>query len=171
MIFGKQAPKFIYDEGGGSEETVLLDNVVIMEDGTEPDEVVHESPLTKHRNFIDNGEHYRFKVMQYIFKDDPYNKYMKLNEFKNKLVTLYRHRDNPPFQDSDENNVLFKVRVQPQYLETIEFRDVVIVTFISQDPVDVSKSAEASVGHGLVDGIGARLEDETGAGLLDDLIK
>jgi hypothetical protein len=51
MIFGIEAPKFIYDYSGAN-TTVLLDFVTIEKDEPEKKEIIHQSIFTGPREFV-----------------------------------------------------------------------------------------------------------------------
>jgi len=141
-IFGTSAPKFIYDLGGVNEEEVLLDRVRILRDEPDLDDIEHKSVITGHTEWTNKGKHWTFEVQVQIFDEDnytnAYNLYLSLKSFKHKLVTLWKRRDGTQIQNDNDEDVLFFIeRVEENYLEHYLFPDFLIMTFVSQNPVDL----------------------------------
>ena len=135
----------ITDTGSGvhaatAEETVLLDYVRITKDEPEVDELMHQSELTGHREFVDRGDHWVFEVVLNLYKySDPRSKFEQIYHYRHKNVDLWRHRDGAALADADGNNVSCRiVEIRPFYLEQSTFRDQLLIRFVSRDYVDFS---------------------------------
>lgn len=134
-IFGVSAPKFVFDRGGGSETTVLLDFATIVRDEPEVETIRHQSRLDGKRVYIPKGKHWLFDVRLNLYKyGDPAAKYDDLKAYENELVTLWRHRDGEQFKKAGGADCLFQiVEVTAFALENVEYRDAVLIRFESSE--------------------------------------
>jgi hypothetical protein len=145
MIFGVDAPKFVYDPAGESEATVLLDYVVVLKDAPELDMITFEAD-NGHREFIHKGKHWEFEIRVHLFKyyeagglAAALAKYNEIKQYEGGDVWLYRHRDADPFMDGDGEEVLFSIiSVDESYLDTTDFKDLLIINFKSKDYIDLT---------------------------------
>jgi len=142
----------ITDSGTGThtynaEQTILLDYVAVLKDEPEIEQLIHKSEISGHREYVERGEHWLFRLRLHLFKySDPRSKFEEIYHYKRAKVTLWRHRDGSQFLDSDGNDVLFMLEeVTPAYLERAEFRDVLILTFRSTDYVDFADDAYTEI--------------------------
>lgn len=139
MIFGISAPKFVYDPTG-TPATVELDYVVVLNDKPEIDLVQHKSIIDGHREFTHRGKHWFYQIRVHLFKYvDPRSKYEEILQYQGSDVILYRHRDGDAIKDGAGNDVVFVITgVEEAYLNTPDYKDVLIVRFESKDYVDLS---------------------------------
>ncbi len=140
MIFGKDAPKFTVSGVGD----VLLDYSIIQKDEADHDTLKHTSEITGHVEYITRGYRWEMDVLVHLYKyADPYAKFTEINQYKGSKVTLYRHRDGLPFKNSAGANVEFMIEeINPSYLTTVNYEDVVLIKFRSVDYVDLSQMAQ-----------------------------
>ncbi|MGE5353920.1 MAG: hypothetical protein ACM3P0_17670 [Acidobacteriota bacterium] len=141
-IWGSAAPKFIYDMGGANETEVLLDRWITIEDEPEAKEVILESELEADRDISHKGSYWTFSGKLYLFKyNDPLSKFNEVYQFLNQKVVLYKHRDGEPFKDKDGNNALFFIEeITPKNMTTLDYRDVLIIKFISLKAISFANS-------------------------------
>lgn len=141
-IFGTAAPKFIFDNGGGSETTVLLDHAVIIKDEPEVDTLTIRSPLSGHKFNFWRGKYWYFDVNINLYKySDPLSKYSNLKAFEGQNVSLWRHRDGEPFKKSGGADCLFLLKEVTAFaIEDVEYRDRVVLRFESIDYVNEAGS-------------------------------
>lgn len=139
-IFGIDRPKFI----DSIETEIELFHSVVIKD--EPDflTIQQESIINRHREWVDLGEHWVFQVQVYLWKyANPKAKYEQLHSYLDEEVILFRRSDGEPFKNPEGNDALFKIEeVTPVYLRQTKYYDIVIITFISVDPIttpDLSK--------------------------------
>ena len=137
-LFGVLEPKCNYNS-----IDYLLDHTITSADEPDNADIMNESVINRHREWVDRGEHYHFAVTISLHKyADPSTAFNNFYALKGQLVKLWRHRDGIQFQDKDGNDVLFRVnKVVPFYLQTADFKDTLYMEFVSQDVVDISKSA------------------------------
>jgi hypothetical protein len=144
-IFGTGSPKFVYDPGGSSEHTCILDYSTIERDEPEVKVIKHESELTAERVYKFQGELWNFDVKVNLFKYGPASrsKFMEIYAYKNKLVQLWRHSDGNKMVDSDGNPVMFYIsEVTPvQTRDVPGFPDVLQIKFESTKAVDLTNGA------------------------------
>lgn len=134
MIFGTQAPKFIYDPAGDNVE-VLLDYIVVLKDEEERDKIIHESVFTGHRELIIKGYYWIYECRLHLFKyDNPQKAYEDFKLFEGKTVRFFRHRDGDYLQDADSNEVqMFLQSVDEAYYQTTDYKDLLILKFKSAE--------------------------------------
>ena len=120
--------------------TVSLDKMVIVKDEPVVRQIIQESEITGHREYVRRGDHWDFQIRLNLFKySDPRSKYEELYQYLHRKVSLYRHSDGSPFVDSDGNDALFIFDAMlSKYLTTIDYEDLLILTFKSLDWVDLS---------------------------------
>ena len=149
-IFGTSAPKWVYDRGGASEFTILLDYVYDTKFEPKTVFVEHESELDLERDFIFKGTHWTFELKMNLYKySDTISvvkaKHDEINSYKGKKGSLWMHRDGSQFKKSDGTDALFVLKeVVPFYRETKDFRDALYLKFESCSPVDLSQGSSAS---------------------------
>jgi hypothetical protein len=139
MIFGIQNPKII-DSGAN---TILLDNVVVLVDEPITYKLIHQSPLNGNRNVVHRGKRWTYEIRYHLFKQstDHATIFETLYDLLGTEVTLYRHRDKNPFQDTTGTVVPFIFKeINPVYVETVNYRDALILKFISTKFVDLTKN-------------------------------
>lgn len=145
-LFGEASPKFI---SGGTE--VLLDYAQPIVDEPEWDVLEEESSYESsgERVFYNKGYHWVYECIINLHRyDDPEAKFLEIYPYLGAEVTLYRHRDKDPVQDSDGNVVLFFIEeIIPMYLDGAEWdlRDRLLIRFKSLYYVDISKSTKATL--------------------------
>ena len=139
-IFGIEAPKFVDQDNN----EVELDYVVILEDRPVKDIIRNESIVNRHREWTVLGSHWIYRIIVHLFKygEQAQTKYNELKALERKLVTLYRRRDGLPMKDAGGNDILFLLEsVDETYIDTVDYPDVLRLTFKSQDYVVVEDSA------------------------------
>lgn len=157
------------DNGTGThsfntEMTVLLDYVVVDKDEAEDRSGFYESVITNHREKDSRGEHWVFSVILNLWKYGSEaaikSKLDEIYQYRNSDLTLYRHRDSDPFKDAAGNDVLFFIdEIRPFYMERIAFRDRLLVTFRSKDPVDFTQNVTITLqANEVIMGIGGIVE-------------
>ena len=144
-IFGASAPKFIFDPAGENEATILLDYWTTTLDEPEIREVVHESELQASRQIVPRGDFWIFEGRINLYKygtlAEIRSKFEEIYQYNNSEVELYKHRDGEAYKDSSNNSVLFYLRVTPRNLTTLDYRDILMLTFRSLKSVDFSDSS------------------------------
>lgn len=140
MIFGTQAPKFIYDPAGDNIE-VLLDYIVVLKDEEERDKIIHESVFTGHRELIIKGYYWIYECRLHLFKyDNPQTVYENLKSFEGKTVRFFRHRDGDYLKDNAGAEVkMFLESVNESYYETTDYKDLLLLKFKSTEYVDLTQ--------------------------------
>ncbi len=135
MIFGTAAPKFI----SGS-TTVLLDYARIITDKPVYNSIEQPSVLTGFVNHIHKGYWWLYTVRIHLFKEsEAITKANELLSYIGQDVYLYKHREANAFQDSSGNDVLFRVQeVVPSWLNTPDYKDIIDITFKSQNYIDLT---------------------------------
>ena len=135
----------ITDSGTGThtydaEVSVSLSKIVIIKDEPVVRQVIQESEITGHREYVRRGDHWNFELRMNLFKySDPRSKYEELYQYLHKKVSLYRHNDGTPFMQSDGTDALFIFDAMlSRYLTTVNYEDLLILTFKSLDFVDLS---------------------------------
>lgn len=142
MLFGNSAPKFIFDPDGEN-ITVLLDYIVTLEDRPEEDYLIHESVFTKHRSFILKGKNWIYRCKLHLYKYTgvtPQVKYAELKQYEGSAVRFYRHRDGDYLKDSTGAEVqMFLQSVDESYYQTSDYKDLLLLKFISTEYVDLTQ--------------------------------
>ena len=138
QYLGVEAPQFQF----GSDPVVELDYIKIIKDEAEKIQILHESVITRYREWDDLGKHWIFTVQVHLIKyANPVAKYNELLNYKRSLVTLWRRRDGEPIADINGNPVLFRFnKMGLKYLPFPDYEDVLELEFISQDPIDIKQS-------------------------------
>ena len=155
-IFGTDQPKII--TSGGT--TILLDAVVVLKDEPVFDRVRHQSVLSGDREYVCRGYHWIYQIKKHLYKHETVqDHFIALHGALYDEVTLYRHRDHDPIQDSSGTVVPFKfLELKPFYLETVNYHDAAILTFESTKFIDITKSMQGL----LVDDLGRKITDDLG---------
>jgi hypothetical protein len=136
-IFGVQAPKF---EKNSTVVTLLY--AIFNLDEPEKMHTRHQSVLTGHRSYRDNGRHWIYEVTLNLWKwQDPEiikAKFEEIWTYKKTIVDkLWKHKDSEALQDQYGNFIKYKIdQVIPIYLSTPTYPDKVIVRFKSVDYYD-----------------------------------
>lgn len=144
MIFGQQSPKIV----DGSSNHILLDYSVILKDEPEFRNLQQESPINGNRSFHHRGYHWIYEIRYHLFKEaNPRTKFETLHALLGDTdLTLYRHRDTDPIQDSSGVDVaFFFAEIIPIYIETANYTDGLILKFKSLKFVDLTKSLDATL--------------------------
>lgn len=132
-IFGIEDPKIILDD----ESEIIFYHSVVLKD--EPDFLTlqQESIITGHREWIDLGEHWIFQIETFLWKyANPTTFYLELMDLLYNEVILYRRKDGSPFTNPEGEDALFRIdEVIPNYVRQTKYYDVLIVTFVSVDPI------------------------------------
>lgn len=161
MIFGVQAGKFT---NTARTVEVLLDYDVLTPSWIEPNEVMHESVINKHREWIRiAGHHSSFTIMVNLHKYPlPWQKFIEIYNFLNTNVYFYPHRDAGALKNSAGTEIKFHItNIEPFCLEE-PYYDALNITFVSQDPFDFSQSLT-----GLLENkAGDLLQDKAGDNLI-----
>ncbi len=130
-----------------SEYTVSLNNWVDMQ--SEPDgdtTLTIESQLQVDRDFIDRGGDFliysgRVLLFNYDNVTLARSKFEEIYMFNKKKVYLYKHRDGSVYKDYDGNNVQFYMTVIAKNFDTLDYRDLLFVTFRSLKAVNLSNDS------------------------------
>ncbi len=142
MLFGSEAPKFIYDPTGSNTE-VLLDYVVIEKDEPEEDFLMHQSIFTGHREFILKGKYWVVEMKIHVYKlgyTDGLAYYNTLKSYEGAKLRFHRHRDGDYLKDSNGAEVeMFLEYVNESYYNTVNYPDFVLLRFKSTKYVDLSQ--------------------------------
>lgn len=132
-IFGIEDPKIVLDD----ESEIIFYHSVVLKD--EPDFLTlqQESIITGHREWIDLGEHWIFQIEVFLWKyANPVTFYIELMDLLYREVILYRRKDGSPFTNPEGEDALFRIdEVIPNYVRQTKYYDVLIITFVSVDPV------------------------------------
>lgn len=148
-----------------TEITVLLEQWVPIKDDINSNNVVIESELVADREFLDRGEYFEFYGSVYLFKyglpqqtetealeadkvvEDITAIREKANEiyhYRKKKVALFKHTDGRPYYDIDGNVAEFYIEsVVFKNLQTLDYRDVVFIRFLSLKEIDFANTSEA----------------------------
>lgn len=144
MITGTREPKFV-DQ---SSNTVLLEYGKIIANEPIYRSIEQESVLNNYINDIHIGVHWNFTVRIHLYKQGggtAITKYQELISYLGSDVYVWQHKEGNAFQDSDGDNVLFRVKeVTPAYFETADFKDIIIISFRSKNLIDMSKMTLAA---------------------------
>jgi len=135
-IFGTGAPKIV-----SGAITVELDYAVVLK--SEPDErsFVQENKLTGADGHVDRGYHWDFEMREHIYKyADPMAKYLALVALLGTEVNVFPHRDEPALSNASGVVPFLFTEIVPEYLETVSYRDALVLKFTSLAFVDLSLS-------------------------------
>lgn len=148
-----------------TEMTVRLENWTPIKDDIDSRKNVIESELIADREFLDRGEFFEFYGSVYLFKyglpqqtevEAPEGDAVvenitaireKANEiyhYRKKKVALFKHSDGRPYYDIDGNVAEFYIEsVVFKNLQTLDYRDVVFIRFLSLKEIDFAYSSQA----------------------------
>lgn len=140
----------ITDTGTGThslytEIFINLDYWVPLAEDADTRNVKQESELEADRIILPRGEYLEIFGMINLFKyadmDTRQRIFQEIYEFKNKNVSFWKHRDGSPYKDEDGNEVLFYLEsVVPKNLNTLDYRDVIFLRFLSLKGIDYPNS-------------------------------
>ncbi len=140
----------ITDTGTGThtlytEIYVNLDYWVPLSEDADTRNVKQESELEADRIILPRGEYLeifgKINLFKYADMASRQSKYQEIYEFKNKNVSFWKHRDGSAYKDEDGNEVLFYLEsVVPKNLNTLDYRDVLFLRFLSLKGVDYPNS-------------------------------
>lgn len=140
-IFGVAAPQFECDSVIHELDYVVVDSFIEQWDKKS---IQHESIRNRHRKWTEKGIHFTFGITMNLYKygEEAAQKYTELKSCYRQLVKLWRRRDGEPFMSVDDVVVLFRFnKLVPFYRPEIPNKpDILHLEFVSQDPVDVSKT-------------------------------
>lgn len=141
-IFGEDSPQFVY---GGA--TVELDYAVPLRDEPIYDTIAHQSAIGGDDQYSHRGYKWAYEVVINLMKyTNPDDKFSEIVQYLGLNVSLYRHRDHQPFQDSNGDDVPFYFsECVPFYtnLEEFDTRDKLLLKFVSTKYIDISQSLTA----------------------------
>ncbi len=135
-IFGTASPKIV-----SGATTIELDYAVILK--SEPDEksFVQENKLTGIDAHVDRGYHWNFEMRDHIYKyADPMAKYLALVALLGTEVNVYPHRDKTALSNAAGVVPFLFEEIIPEYIETVTYRDALVLKFTSLAFVDLSLS-------------------------------
>jgi len=135
-IFGEER-KIKFTKNG---TTVLVDHCVILRSEPEPKTIMHESIITRHREWIDIYDHWIVECIAYLCKyTDPVSAYENFRQYEGALVDeVYEYADKFPFLDENLQAVRFRLdKIKPVYIETDEYPDELRFTFKSEKTVSL----------------------------------
>lgn len=146
MIFGTSAPKFIFNPLG-TNETVLLDYVVVVKDEPEQKRIMHQSIFTGHREFIVLKKYWLFELKMHLYKyttavdgKTPQEKYDELKQYEGLNVRLYRHADGDYIKQPDATEASFFLEtIDESYYQTTDYKDLLLLKFRSNSYTDFSQ--------------------------------
>ncbi len=150
MIHGTSAPKFIFDPTGAG-TVVLLDYIQILKDKPEPEEIIHQSIFTGHREFIILGHYYIYECRLHLYKYTtvvdgltPQEKYDEIKQFEGAVVRFFRHSDGDYLKDSTGAEVqMFLQSVDESYYKTPDYKDLLLLKFKSTEYIDLTQGLGA----------------------------
>ena len=147
MIFGEQEPKIITSSG----TSIYFDHTIIVENKPVFNRIEHESKINGNRLFVNKGYHWVFKFKMNLFKySDPLTKFEEIEGALFDNVTLYKHRDRDPFKDDNGDIVSFCfIELEPFYLDKLNFKDCLLLTFESTKFVKMVPRTKATL---MIDG-------------------
>lgn len=140
----------ITDTGTGThsistEITVNLDYWIPLGEDADTRNVKQESELAADRIILPRGDYLeifgKINLFKYADMASIQSKYQEIYEFKNKNVSFWKHRDGSAYKDEDGNEVLFYLEsVVPKNLDTLDYRDVLFLRFLSLKGIDYPNS-------------------------------
>jgi hypothetical protein len=150
MIFGNEAPKFIYNPAVIN-QTVLLNYIQVITDKPEPEEIIHQSIFTGHREFIILGHYYIYVCKLHLYKYTtavdgltPQEKYDEIKQFEGNVVRFFRHSDGNYLKDSTGAEVeMFLQSIDESYYKTPDYKDLLLLKFKSTKYVDLTQGLGA----------------------------
>jgi len=142
-IFGSNGPKFCYDHGGEGETFVTLGHWVTLKDEPVDEKIlINESELEADRVITMLGAYWQFSGMVYLMKygtiPEIRNKFEEIYQYNYQKVSLWKHSDGEPFKDSAGGDALFLMKVIPKNYQELDYRDVLLIDFISEKGIDFS---------------------------------
>jgi hypothetical protein len=145
-IFGSMSPKFAFDLGGANETTVQVNYwVPITDEPMDDRDIIQDSELEADREIIDRGNFWLFEGRVNLYKYNSLSlirsKFEEIYQFNKKKVVLWKHSDRQPYKDAAGNNVLWYLKVTPKNLYTLDYRDILILSFRSLKEVNHSDSS------------------------------
>jgi hypothetical protein len=145
-IFGNLAPKFVLNPGGSNETTVMIDYWSPTKDEPEEDrDLIQESELEADRAIIDRGSFWSFEGRVNLYKYGSLSlirsKFEEIYKFNKKKVVLWKHRDREPFKDLEGNNILWYLKITPANLYTLDYRDILMLSFKSLKEINFSDNS------------------------------
>jgi hypothetical protein len=145
-IFGNMSPKFVYDLGGPNQYSVQLNYwVPTADEPTDDRDIIQDSELEADREIIDRGNFWLFegRVNLYMYGSlvNIRSKFEEIYQFHKKKVVLWKHKDKEPYKDKNGNNVLWYLKVVPKNLYTLDYRDVLLLSFRSLKEVNHSNNS------------------------------
>ena len=128
-----------------TEITVNLDYWVPLGEDADTRNIKQESELEADRIILPRGEYLeifgKINLFKYADMASRQSKYQEIYEFKNKNVSFWKHRDGSAYKDEDGNEVLFYLEsVVPKNLDTLDYRDVLFLRFLSLKGIDYPNS-------------------------------
>lgn len=143
-LFGTSFPKMVSVSGN---VTANFEHSLIETEWVEPNIIEHKSVVTGARNYLTSesdgfGDYSNFTVTLYLSKyDSPAIKFNEIYAFNHTDVYFYPHSDGNPVRDSSNNNVVFHITdMKLNYLDTPDFKDVLVVTFKSKKYTNLANS-------------------------------
>lgn len=140
----------ITDTGTGThslstEIEVNLDYWVPLGEDTDTRNVKQESELEADRIILPRGDYLeifgKINLFKYADMASIQSKYQEIYEFKNKNVSFWKHRDGSAYKDENGSEVLFYLEsVVPKNLNTLDYRDVLFLRFLSLKGIDYPNS-------------------------------
>jgi glutaredoxin-related protein len=137
-IFGTDKPRFT-----ASSVNIDLDYCEVIRSEPEYAGFLQKNDLTGAHGHVDRGYHWVYEVKYYIYKEtDPAGKFNQLAAILGtEIDKLCPHRDQTELQDSSGTaRTFFFVEMVPDYVERVNYRDVLNLKFVSSGFVDISKS-------------------------------
>lgn len=135
-IFGEER-KIKFTKNG---TIVLIDHCIILRSEPEPKTILHESIITRHREWIDIYDHWIVECIAYLCKyTDPVAAYENFRQYEGTTVDeVYEYADKFPFLDENLQAVKFRLdKIKPVYIETDEYPDELRFTFKSEKTVSL----------------------------------
>jgi hypothetical protein len=119
-----------------TEMTVMLDYWVPLREEPDVRKSFQESELEADRFIISRGEYLeiegRINLFKYPNDAARQSKFTQINQYKNKNVVFWKHRDGEAYKDINGAKVLFYIEhVIPKNLTTLDYRDVLYLKFVS----------------------------------------
>ncbi len=142
MILGTSGKaKIIYDKGGNKERVYTFDYQAYRSLKVMSDEIVHKSALSSERTFIDIGDSLDAEFHINIFKaPSRIDEVNKIKFFNKKEVVFYPHCEGINIKQPNGEDAKFKCNVTLSYLNTRDFKDLLIVRIRSTTDIDIWQS-------------------------------
>jgi len=149
----------------GVNSVIDIDYANVSEPQMQRKLTMHESDIDARRFWVGlAGTHMTFEVQVHLWKEsDPVEKQKDLMNFEGQYVVFYPHRDNDPLQDYNGIVVpCFLESITWGWVNTTDYKDLALLTFVTSRLVDVTKSAQAILTGNLKQEDGSDLLDEQG---------